>query len=79
MTRRKHGEMRNAYNILVRKHEGRRPLEGSRRREKDNIKMDLKVIGCRWFQTEEFCDYSNEPSGSAEGSKALNQLATVSV
>jgi hypothetical protein len=34
------GEKRNAYRILVRK------TEGKRRRLVDNIKMDLRVIGC---------------------------------
>jgi len=35
------GEMRNAYNILVGRPEGKRPLRKSRRRWEDNIKMDL--------------------------------------
>jgi hypothetical protein len=34
------GEVRNAYNILVGKPEGRRPLGRPRRRWEDNIKMD---------------------------------------
>jgi hypothetical protein len=34
------GEMRGAYNILVGRREGRRPLGRSRRRWEDNIKMD---------------------------------------
>jgi hypothetical protein len=36
--------MRSAYKILVGKPEGTRPL-GSRRKWKDNIKMDIKGIG----------------------------------
>jgi len=40
------GERRGVYRILVRKPEGKRPL-GSRRRWKDNIKMDLQEVGCR--------------------------------
>jgi hypothetical protein len=36
------GETRNAYNILVGKPEGKRPLGTQRRRWVDNIKMDLK-------------------------------------
>jgi hypothetical protein len=40
------GEKRNAYRILVGKPEGRRPLGRPRRRWVDNIKMDLRVIGC---------------------------------
>jgi hypothetical protein len=39
------GEKRNACRILVRKPEGKRPLERPRRRWVDNIKMDLKEIG----------------------------------
>jgi hypothetical protein len=39
------GEVRGAYNILVGRPEGRRPLGRSRRRREDNIKMDLKEIG----------------------------------
>jgi hypothetical protein len=39
------GEVRGAYNILVGKPEGRRPLEIPRRRWEDNIKMDLREIG----------------------------------
>jgi hypothetical protein len=39
------GEVRGAYNILVGKPEGRRPLGRSRRRWEDNIKMDLGEIG----------------------------------
>jgi hypothetical protein len=35
------GEMRNMYKILVRKPEGKRPLGRTRRRWKDNIKMEL--------------------------------------
>jgi hypothetical protein len=40
------GEKRNGYRILVGKPEGKRPLERSRRRWVDNIKMDLMEI--RW-------------------------------
>jgi hypothetical protein len=39
------GEARGAYNILVGRPEGRRPLGRPRRRWKDNIKMDLGEIG----------------------------------
>jgi hypothetical protein len=39
------GEVRGAYNILVGKPEGRRPLGRPRRRWEDNIKMDLGDIG----------------------------------
>jgi hypothetical protein len=39
------GEVRGAYNILVGRPEGRRPLERPRRRWEDSIKMDLREIG----------------------------------
>jgi hypothetical protein len=39
------GEVRGAYNILVGRPEGRRPLGRPRRRWADNIKMDLREIG----------------------------------
>jgi len=38
------GEMRNAYNILVGKSEGKRPLERPRCRWADYIRMDLREI-----------------------------------
>jgi hypothetical protein len=40
------GKMRNAYKILVRKLEGRRPFRRPRLRLEDNIRMDLREI--RW-------------------------------
>jgi hypothetical protein len=40
------GERRDLYRVLVEKPEGRRPLERHRRRWKDNIKMDLREVGC---------------------------------
>jgi hypothetical protein len=39
------GEKINAYRLLVRKPEGKRPLGRPRRRWVDNIKMDLLEIG----------------------------------
>jgi hypothetical protein len=39
------GEVIGAYNILVGKPEGRRPLGRPRRRWEDNIKTDLREIG----------------------------------
>jgi hypothetical protein len=40
------GKKRNAYGVLVGKPEGKRPLGGPRHRLVDNIKMDLREIGC---------------------------------
>jgi hypothetical protein len=39
------GEVRDAYNILVGRPEGRRSLGRPRCRWEDNIKMDLREIG----------------------------------
>jgi hypothetical protein len=39
------GEVRGAYNILVGRPEGRRPLGRPRRRWEVNIKIDLREIG----------------------------------
>jgi hypothetical protein len=39
------GEVRGAYNILVGRPVGRRPLGRPRRRWEDNIKIDLWEIG----------------------------------
>jgi hypothetical protein len=41
-----HGEKRKACRILVGKPEGKRPLGRRRCRWEDNIKMDLREIGC---------------------------------
>jgi hypothetical protein len=40
-----HGEMRNAYKMLVEKPEGKRCLRRPRHRWEDNIKTQLKEIG----------------------------------
>jgi hypothetical protein len=40
------GERRGAYRVLVGKPEGRRPLGRPMRRWEDNIKMDLREVGC---------------------------------
>ena len=39
-------QSRNAYRVLVGKPWGKRPLGRSRRRWDDNIKMDLREVGC---------------------------------
>jgi hypothetical protein len=40
------GERRGAYRVLVGKPEARRPLGRPRRRWEDNIKKDLREVGC---------------------------------
>ena len=40
------GEERGAYSVLVGKPEGKRPLGRPRRRWVDNIRKDLKEVGC---------------------------------
>jgi hypothetical protein len=47
-----HGEIRNAYSILVGRPEGNRPLGIPRNRWEDNIRMDLREIwwkGMDWI------------------------------
>jgi hypothetical protein len=39
------GEMRNAYKILGRKLEGKRPLGRPRHKWEDNLRTDLREIG----------------------------------
>jgi hypothetical protein len=39
-------ERRGLYRVLMKKPEGKRPLERPRYRWEDNIKMDLKEVGC---------------------------------
>jgi len=39
-------ERRAIYRVLVGKPEGKRPLERPRRRWEDNVKMDLREVGC---------------------------------
>ena len=40
------GEGRDVYRVLVGKPEGKRPLGRPRRRWEDNIRMDLREVGC---------------------------------
>jgi hypothetical protein len=40
------GEGRGVYRVLVGKSEGRRPLGRPRHRWEDNIRMDLREVGC---------------------------------
>jgi hypothetical protein len=53
------GQMRNACNILVGKHEGKRLLGRPSRRREDNFKMDLREIGWEvmdWMQLAQYRD-----------------------
>ena len=43
------GEERGVYRVLVGKPEGRRPLGRPRRRWVDNIRTDLKEVGCGYM------------------------------
>ena len=43
------GEERGVYRISVGKPEGRRPLGRPRRRWVDNIRMDLREVGCGYM------------------------------
>jgi hypothetical protein len=44
------GERRNAYRVLVKKREGRRPLGRPRHRWEDNIKVDLREVESIWLR-----------------------------
>jgi hypothetical protein len=66
------GEKMNAFRILLRKPEEKRPLGKPRRKWVDNITMDLREIewdGMDWIDlaqgpVEGSCEHGNEPSGS---------------
>jgi hypothetical protein len=68
------GAQRNVYRIFVGKSEGKRPLGRPRCSWVDNIKMDLREIGCRiyWIVLAHdrdqwgSCEQSDEPSGSVK-------------
>ena len=70
-----YGERRDVYRVLVGKPEGKRPLGRPRRRWEDNIKMDLKEVGCgrmNWIELAQ--DRGDEPSGSIKCGEFLYQL-----
>ena len=49
-------QSRNAYRVLVGKPEGKRPLGRPRRMWEDNIKLDLREVGCdpgEWVDLDE--------------------------
>jgi hypothetical protein len=71
-----HGEVRNAYKILVGKPEGKRSLGRPRHRWEDNIRVDIKEIwwdGVDWIHLAQdrpvagSCENSNERSDSIKG------------
>ena len=66
------GERRIVYRALVGKPEGKRPLGRPRRRWENNIKMDLRGVGCGdidWIELAQnrdmagTCECGNEPLG----------------
>ena len=70
-------ESRNAYRVLVGKSEGKIPLRWPRIKWEDNIKIDLKVVGCDardWMNLtgnrDQWCAYvqlsrsKHQPAGS---------------
>ncbi|KAJ4431710.1 hypothetical protein ANN_20312 [Periplaneta americana] len=68
------GEPRNAYRVLVGRPEGKIHLGRPRRRWEDNIKMDLREVGCddgEWINLAQagLCEGGSEPSGSLKASK----------
>jgi hypothetical protein len=71
-------DVRNAYNILVGKSEGRRPLVRPRRRWEDNIRMDLREIvsgGLDLMHLAQDRDQWRDPvniSGSIKGGEFLD-------
>jgi hypothetical protein len=73
--------VRNAYNILVGKPEGKRPLGIPR--QDDNIRRDSREMGCEgvdWIHLLQEraaagpCEHSKEPFGSIKGGKCLDYL-----
>jgi len=47
--RKRMGEERGVYRVLLEKPEGRRPLGRPRHRWADNIKMDFQEVGCGYM------------------------------
>jgi hypothetical protein len=64
------GETRNAYKILVRKPEGKRPIGRLRHKLGSNIRVDLREIG--WEGVDWFCEHNNEPLCSIKGREFLD-------
>ena len=75
------GEGRGVYRVLVGKPEGRRPLGRPRRRWQDNIRMDLREVGCGcvdWMELAQdrqvacACEFGDERSGSIKCGEFLD-------
>ena len=45
-----YGGRRGVYSVLVGKPEGKRPLRSPRRGWEDNIRMDLREVGCEGIE-----------------------------
>jgi hypothetical protein len=73
------GERRNAYRLLVRKPEGKRPLGRPKRVSVDNIKMDVGETGwggVEWIglaQDRVSREFGIEPSGSINCWEAIER------
>jgi len=72
------GGRRGVHRVLVVKPEGKRPLGRPRRRWEDNIKMDLKEMGCEgmdWIELDQVagtCKCGNENLGSIKCGEFLD-------
>jgi hypothetical protein len=69
------GKMRNAYNILVAKPEGKIALERPRRRWEDNIRMGmcrLDSSASGQWPVAGSCEDDNEPPASIKGGEFVN-------
>ena len=61
------GKGRGVYRVLVENPEGRRPLGRPRRRWEDNIRMDLREVGCGcvdWMELAQDRDRCHELVGA---------------
>lgn len=64
-----HGEIRNAYTILISKTEGKRPLTRPRHRSKATLKWGIDLESMDWInlaQDTGFCEQGNETLGSVK-------------
>jgi hypothetical protein len=69
------GEWRHAYRVLVEEPDVRSPLERTRCRWEDNIKMDFREwdrYGSEYGQVAGCCECGNEPSGSIKCGEFLD-------